>query len=489
MEQNSNRPNVILIMGDDIGFSDIGCYGGEVHTPHLDYLGNNGIRFKTFYNMAKCSPSRSTLLTGLYKGGKGAMHLANLFNSLDYDTYHSGKQHFDKWVPGYCRAKNVFDKSFYFTAGTEYFLPPSGKFERPYFLNGKKLKPSQIYHKQKPMYQTDFITDYAIRWMEKSLKSNNKFFLYLPYYAAHYPLQARQEDILKYIDVYKSGWDSLREDRYSRLKKMGMLPEGTLLSKAENDRNRFRRPTNKEYRTHADWDSVSDDKKDSLALEMAVYAAMIDRMDQNIGRIISVLKRNKQLENSIIVFLSDNGASPFFTNKITDKPPGGNDSYWSLRTSWANLANTPFRQFKQMGYEGGAHSPFIFYWPEKIKMARKSDLIGHIVDIFPTFLDILNLDYPKQIKGFATLGLHGKSFYPEILGSKSENSKFYLSGLPKFRMLREGDYKIMKINNKRWELYNIKNDPSETKNIAKICPKILKTYKELFKQRYSEIYK
>ncbi len=227
---NKNRPNIILIMADDLGYSDIGCYGGEIKTPHIDRLANEGVRFTTFYNMAKCNPTRISLLTGLYKGGNGAVHLAHHTQKSGYFNIMSGKEHFDDWVPAYCKAENVFDHSFYFWATTEYFLPPSGEFERPFYLEGKQLKASDIYHEKTPMYKTDFITDHALKWLDEAFHKKDPFFLYLPYHVPHYPLQARPEDIAKYRGKYKAGWDSLRVKRFNKMQKLGTKKVTDLLN-------------------------------------------------------------------------------------------------------------------------------------------------------------------------------------------------------------------------------------------------------------------
>ena len=193
--KHSPQPNILLIIADDIGISDFGCYGGEIQTPNIDRLAREGVRFTTFYNMAKCDPTRSSMLTGLYKGGNGAVHIAQLTGKAGYFNIMSGKEHFNDWVPDYCKAENVFDHTFYFWATTEYFLPPSGAFERPFYLEGKQLEASEIQFNKAPMYKTDFITDYAIRWLDEAFQKDRPFFLYLPYHSAHYPLQARPEDI------------------------------------------------------------------------------------------------------------------------------------------------------------------------------------------------------------------------------------------------------------------------------------------------------
>ena len=464
------KPNILLIMADDIGYSDIGCFGGEIATPNIDRMAKEGLRMTNFYNMAKCNPTRSSLLTGLYKGGKGAVHLAHITKNAGYFNIMSGKEHFDKWVPDYCKAENVFDHSFYFWATTEYFLPPSGAFERPFFLEGKKIDAKEIYHEISPMYKTDFITDYALKWLEEGFKRNKPFFLYLPYHVAHYPLQARPEDIEKYRGKYLEGWDRLRTSRFERMKSMGIVPENTELSQPEGSLNKLRGPLIASYTNYFPWDSLNDVQKDSMDLEMGVYAAMIDRMDQNIGRVLQKLEKEGELDNTIVMFLIDNGACPFYSNKIPEILPGPADSYWSMRAAWGHLCNTPYRQFKQTGFKGGSLTPFIVRWPGNIPANSIDNQPGHVVDMLPTFLDITKIEYPDSIHGFPTLPVHGSSLMPVFKGKKRDNPQFMISGLEAHRMFMKGDFKIIRMNNEEWELYNIKDDPSETRNLASEYP-------------------
>ena len=463
---DSQKPNIILIMADDIGFSDLGCYGGEINTPNIDSLAYNGLRFQTFYNMAKCNPTRSSLLTGLYKGGEGAVHLAQLTKKAGYFNIISGKEHFDEWVPDYCKAENVFDHSFTFWATTEYFVPPSGKFERPFSLEGNVITPSQIKHRKTPMYKTDFITDYALDWLDEAFEKEDPFFLYLPYHAAHFPLQARPEDVAKYRGKYMKGWDTLRSLRYEKMKQLGIIQSNTKLSEPEGNLNKLRGPLVPSYTDYYPWESLDDLTKDSLDLEMAVFAAMIDRMDQNIGRVLNKLKSSNKLENTLIMFLVDNGSCPFYTNKKDIVLPGPDSSYWSLRATWANLGNTPFRQYKQCGHEGGSHTPFIAFWPKQIQPNSISDQPAHVVDVLPTFLDVIGIEYPDTIEGYPTLPYDGSSLLPVFMGEQREQPEYFISGMQPFRMFRKGDFKIARLNNGPWELYNIKNDPSETVNLA-----------------------
>ncbi len=480
------RPNIILIMADDIGFSDVGCYGSEIHTPNIDRLAENGLRFRTFYNMAKCNPTRSSLLTGLYHGGNGAVHIAQMAGDAGYYTIMSGKEHFDPWVPDYCRAENVFDHSFYFWATTEYFLPPSGEFERPFFLEGKQIGAHEIEAEKTPLYKTDFITDYALRWLDEAFQKDEPFFLYLPYHAAHYPLQARPGDIARYRGTYLIGWDEVRNRRYRKMKELGVISENTLLSEPTDNINRFRGPYIEEYTDYYPWEPLSEGKKDSLDLEMAVFAAMVDRMDQNIGRVLSKLEEQGALENTLIMFLADNGSCPYYTNKIPDVQPGPAHSYWSLRATWANAGNTPYRYFKQYGHEGGSHTPFIASWPGVIEPNTITDQVGHVVDIAPTLLDILEIEYPDSIRGFPAIPMHGSSLFPVFRGKEREEPSFFISGLERHRMFRMEQWKIARVNGEAWELYNVLEDPSETINLADTDPdrveQLSKSYEEIWEK-------
>ena len=475
------RPNVVLIIADDLGYSDLGCYGSEIKTPNLDNLAQQGVRFRTFYNMAKCNPSRSSLLTGLYNGGNGAVHIATLAKNAGYQTIMSGKDHFDNWIPEYCFGNNAFDKCFTFWANTEYFVPTSGQFRAPFFLAGKELKASEIKYKKSPAYSTDFITDYALDWLDEAVKKESPFFLYLALHAPHYPLQARPEDIAKYRGKYLKGWDVIREERYKRMKKMGIITPNTNLSKPSSNINNSRPPFIPEFKNYYPWNSISESKKDSLDLEMAVFAAMIDNMDQNIGRVIQKLKESGKLDNTLIVFLSDNGSCPYTSNDVPDVQPGPANSFWSMRAAWANASNTPFRYFKQYGHEGGANTPFIAYWPGVIKPNTITGQIGHIVDIAPSFLDIFNIKYPSEINGFKTLPLHGKSLLPIFLGKEREEPDYFISGLDKFRMFRKGEWKIVQVNGLPWELYNMKDDPSETVDLSSKYPDKVKELTDQYK--------
>ncbi|MEM6800025.1 MAG: arylsulfatase [Bacteroidota bacterium] len=492
-KEKTDRPNIVLIMGDDIGYSDIASYGSEIKTPHLDRLAYGGLRFKQFYNMAKCNPTRSSLMTGLYKGDERAISFVSLLRDDGYFTAISGKEHFDRWVPQEVYFANTFSKSFTFWATTEYFVPPSGTFERPFYLQGEEIDAEEIEAEILPKYKTDFITDYGLRYLEEMLEKDDPFFLFLPYHVAHYPLQARPEDIAKYRGKYKKGWDKLRQERFTRMKEMGILEKESLLSPPEGNSNKFRGypkhnslEIRKKFPTYYPWDSISEEEQDKKDLEMAVFAAMIDRMDQNIGRVLDRLEKAGELENTLILFFTDNGSCPFDSNKDFSIPPGPANGYRCLSPVWANVGNTPFRLYKQNGHEGGTNTHFIAHWPKKIKAGQITDQVGHVVDLFPTFLEVAGISYPGKYEKKKTLPLHGSSLLPIFQGKIREEAEFFISGFTeRFRMFRRGDWKIVKENGEDWELYNIREDRTELNDLAKERPEVVSALLQRY-QAYQE---
>jgi arylsulfatase A-like enzyme len=490
----AQKPNIILILGDDIGYSDIGSYGSEIKTPNLDRLADEGIRFANFYNMSKCEPSRSSLFTGLYEGGKNAVNFAQILKNEGYYVIHSGKEHWMKWAPEHVFAKNIFDQSLTFEAMNEFFEPPGGKFARPFILNGDTVNVDKIYHEKKPFFKTDALTDNALRWMEEPVRKGQPFFLFMGYGAAHYPLQARPEDIAKYRGTYLKGWDKIREERMERLVKSGLIQENTQLSPPSANINKFRgHPAGDEeirekiplYRT---WESLDEKEKDELDLEMAVYASMVDRMDQNIGRILNFLDENKIAENTIVIYLSDNGSCPYDSNRDFDFPPGVAEGFRTLSAAWANAGNTPFRYFKQYGHEGGAHTHFILRWPQEVKPGEITHQTGHIVDVAPTLLEAAQIDYPEQLNDIKPQPLHGSSLIPILQGNERPEPEFFISGwTDKFRMFRQKEWKIVKLNDENWELYNLENDPTEINNLAGFMPEKVKEMEMAYQQKQTEL--
>ena len=490
----TSRPNIILILGDDIGYSDIGPFGSEIETPNLDRLANEGIRFSNFYNMSKCEPSRSTLFTGLYEGGKNSVNFAQILKNEGYYTIHSGKEHWMKWAPKHVFAKTIFDQSLTFRAMNEFFEPPSGEFANPFILNGKQVDVSDIYHEKKPFFKTDALTDNALKWMDKPVNSNQPFFLFLGYGAAHYPLQARPEAIAKYRGKYKKGWDKIREERLVKLKKQGLISEKTQLSPPSSNINKFRghKKDNEKIRAkiplYRPWEELTETEKDELDLEMAVYAAMVDCMDQNIGRVLNYLDQKGIADNTIVIYLSDNGSCPYDSNRDFDYPPGVAEGFRSLSAAWANAGNTPFKYFKQYGHEGGSHTHFILRWPERVGAGQITHQTGHIVDIAPTLFDALKIEYPDKLGEITPQPLQGNSLMPILKGGEREEPEFYMSGWTKrFRMFRQKDWKIVKLNNEDWELYNLKNDPTEITNLADENPSKVEELKNAYQKKQAEL--
>jgi arylsulfatase len=475
---NINPPNIILILGDDIGFSDLCCYGGEILTPNLDRLASEGIRFTQFYNMAKCEPTRSVMLTGLYQGDHRTIPLGAHMNRTGYTTIMCGKEHFQDWIPDFAYSENHFDYTLVFDIISEFFIPPSGKMAHPFRLNGKEIPVQELEPEIEPFYKTDVLTDYALRFLDTALTKDDPFFLYMPYNSAHYPLQARPGDIRKFKSIYLAGWDTLRQRRYEKMIELGILDEKFVLSPPEGNINKFRGhpPGDEDIRRniplYRPWNSLTDEEKENLALEMAVFAAMVHRLDLNIGRIVRYLEEKGIRDNTLVLYLSDNGSCPYDSNRDFDIPPGPAEGYRTLSAAWANLGNSPFRYFKQYGHEGGANTHLIVSWPAGIK--NKGSIThqpGHVVDIVPTLLDIINTPYPAKLNGKPTIPLHGKSLLPVFLGEKRDQPSYFVSGfMERFRMFRQGDWKIVKVNNEEWELYNMKEDRTEVKNLADELP-------------------
>ena len=484
----STPPNIVLILGDDIGFSDLGCYGSEIKTPNLDRLAAEGLRFTQFYNMAKCEPTRSVMLTGLYQGDHRTMPLGAHMKRAGYTPIMCGKEHFQQWIPDHAYSENHFDYTLVFDIISEFFIPPSGKMAHPFRLNGKETPVQELEPEIEPFYKTDVLTDYALDFLDSALKKDRPFFLYMPYNSAHYPLQARSEDILEFKGTYLAGWDSLRQRRYEKMIELGILDKKFVLSPPEGNINKFRGhpPGDEDIRKniplYRPWNSLNDREKETLDLEMAVFAAMVHRLDLNIGRIVRFLEDKGIRDNTLVMYLSDNGSCPYDSNRDFNYPPGPAEGYRTLSAAWANLGNTPFRYFKQYGHEGGANTHLIVSWPARIK--TKGGIThqpGHVVDIVPTLLEITGISYPPEVDGEPAIPLHGNSLLPVFLGKTREMPPYFVSGFTeRFRMFRQGDWKIVKVNDEDWELYNMEEDRTEEKNLADEFPEKVKALEKSY---------
>lgn len=469
-QQQRTRPNIVVIMADDMGFADIGCYGGEISTPNLDKLAKNGVRFTQFYNAARCCPSRAALLTGLapHQAGVGSMiqnlgrpayqgylnedcvTIAEALRPAGYKTYMSGKWHVGEQRPHWPTDRG-FDRYFGLISGaSNYFKLDKG---RAMAMDDKPYTPDSP-----TFYMTDAFTDHAVKFVEEHPK-DKPFFLYLAYTAPHWPLHAWPEDIAKYRGKYRKGWDKLRQERHERQiamkivdPKWGLSPRGGGIPA---------------------WDDVPESDRDLWDLRMAVYAAQIERMDRGIGRLMEKLG-----ENTIVLFLVDNGGC--HEEKIGgEKPglPGPVDSFTSYGRAWANASNTPFRMYKHWVHEGGISSPLILHWPAQMRRAGQFDRsLAHITDIMPTCLEAAGAKYPSgktPIEGKSLLGAaRGKREVRQTIVWEHQGN----------RAVRDGDWKLVSQRDGAWELYNVAKDRCELKNLAEAEParvaRMVKTYDE-----------
>ena len=481
---SGTRPNVVLILADDLGWSDIGCYGGEVNTPNLDQLASGGVRFSQMYNAAKCFPSRACLLTGLYAQQTGyhddyrlnmdhALTLGELFKEAGYRTLFAGKHHSTE-LPvnrGFDHYSGLLDgASNHFNPGKRREgegQPAQKRTDRKWVIDGQVYQP---YTPEKGFYSTDAFTDYALGWLEAA-DDNDPFFLYLAYTAPHDPLMAWDEDIEKYEGKYDHGYSSVRAARIMKQRKLGLLSPGQMPAE----------PTSRQ------WSELTDDEKADEIRKMEVYAAMIDRMDQNIGKLLAKLDEMKVRQNTLILFLSDNGASAEVVRNLPGSGEIGSLTRWtSLGADWANVSNTPFRYYKNYSHEGGIRSPFIVNWPDQIEPRQeiiKTPL--HFIDILPTFADLLRVEYPTAYNERAVIPVDGISFLPLLYGGEVKRNRPLYWQWRKGAAIREENWKLVKFG-KEWELYDLASDPVESQNLAAQNPAKYEELKEKYENWFRE---
>ena len=494
----SPRPNIVLIMADDMGWSDLGCYGGEIDTPNLDALAGGGVRFTQFYNTGRCCPTRAALLTGLYSHQAGIGHMtgndgipsyqgflndrcatiAEALRPAGYATLMTGKWHVGS-APGQWPLDRGFDR-FWGTpsGGGVYFADTLKVRPNVFFVDGdRRIEPPE------DLYVTETFTTEAIEFVEESVRQDRRpFFLYLAHIAPHWPLQAKPEDIAKYRGRYDAGWDVVRDQRFDRQKKFGLLPSDIELS-----------PRHPLARA---WDDVPEADRRELAHRMEIYAAQVDCIDQNVGRLVAKLTELGQLENTLILFLSDNGCSAEggpggFSRGEPGAAIGSALSYASAGLEWANACNTPFRKFKMDTYQGGIATPLIVHWPAAILPtgAQSPRLVhkpAHVIDLMPTLLDIAGVEYPERVAGKELLPLEGRSLKPQILqDSAKDPTSNNTAASPTAedrslfwehegnRAVRKGDWKAVAANGEAWELYNLADDRTELRNLAATQPEKL----------------
>ena len=485
-------PNILLILVDDMGYSDLGCYGGEIQTPTIDALAAKGLRYSQFYNSARCWPTRAALLSGYYpqqinrdsvlevKGGGGnnkrpkwARLLPDYLKSAGYRSYHSGKWHIDGKP-----TENGFDRSLYIGDQDRFFSPKS------MFKDDRKIEPKDGF------YATTAVADHAIEVLQEHQinHADQPFFSYVAFTAPHFPLQALPEDIARVGDRYSAGWDSIRNQRWERLQKMGLV-KGSL-SKVEYDQGPpydFSKQLavlgESEVDRPVSWDKLTEEQKEFQQVKMTIHAAMIERIDIEVGRMVKQLEAMNALEDTVIFFLSDNGASAEMMVRgdghDPQAAPGSASSYLCLGPGWSTVANTPFRKHKTWSHEGGSCTSFIVHWPKQISQPGAiRETLGHVIDIVPTILGLAGLKAEKQKVQFP-----GHSLLPSFKKNTGDHRPLWWSHQGN-QAFRNGDWKLVKSKEDPWELYNLREDRAETTNLAVQYPEKVN---ELIKQWEAQV--
>jgi arylsulfatase A-like enzyme len=498
------RPNVLVILADDLGFSDLGCYGGEIRTPHLDALAREGIRFTQFYNTGRCWPTRAALLTGYFaqrvgrddlpaveglptlkRSGKRpawARLLPDRLKPLGYRTYHSGKWHLDGEP-----LENGFHRS--------YLLRDQGRFFNPqrHFEDGKKLP--AVGH-DSGYYATTSIVDHAIRCLQDHAKNHAglPFFHYLAFTAPHFPLHALPEDIAVYSETYRDGWDVVRRARWERLQALGIV-DGSLSAVEREVGPPYHFPEalktlgSGEVNRPLPWTQLTQQQQVFQATKMALHAAMIDRVDREIGRVLAQLRAMDAFEDTLILFLSDNGASAEIMVRDdghdSRAEPGSAATYICLGPGWSTVANTPMRRHKTWVHEGGIATPLIAHWPRGIRgQGELRRTPGHVIDLVPTVVELAGGEWPST--GDESPTPPGRSLVPLFKAEHAVTRSdlwWYHEG---HRAIRRGDWKLVAACDAPWELFDLKNDRTETKDLAGKYPAKVRELEKAWKQRAAE---
>jgi arylsulfatase len=466
------RPDIIVILADDMGYSDIGGYGSEIPTPNLDRLAHSGIRFTHFYNCARCCPTRSSLLTGLYSHQAGVGHMLNKYPFPGYQGYLNDRcltfgealapagYHplmVGKWHVGEERPHWPTDRGFerYFgliSGASNYFRLDAG---RKMALNGEPYTPPAS-----GFYMTDAFTRQAVDWIGEYGRKPEPYFLYLAYTAPHWPLHAWPADIARHRGRYRKGWDELRWERYTRQIASGLV-----------DRRWALTPRDAEV---AAWQQVTD--KDDQDLRMAVYAAQVEAMDRGIGRVLDAVRRSGREDNTLVLFLSDNGGCAEERIKGEQPVPAGPaGSFTSYGRAWANASNTPFRLYKHWVHEGGISTPLIARWPRTIRGGNAmTHQPGHVIDIMATAVDLAGVQYPTTRNGVPITPLEGRSLRPILEGGKWTDERWLFWEHEGNSAVRQGRWKAVNRYPGGWELYDLEEDRTEMKNLAAADPERLK---------------
>lgn len=439
------RPNIVLILADDMGYSDLGCYGGEITTPNLDRLATRGLRFTQFYNSAKCEPTRASLMSGQYwqtcgLGIKKGITMGQAMKIAGYDTFALGKWHMDRNP-----VQRGFDHYFGHLSGASDYFRGNDTFR----LDGEKIDVK----KADKFYTTDANADYAVQFIDDAHRANPEkpFFMYMAFNAPHSPLHAWPEDIARYRGKYRKGWDQVRKERFNRMQKLGIVQPGWTLPPRPN--------------TIPAWDTLSEEEQDFEDMRMAVYAAMVERMDQAIGRVLAKVEQLGETDNTLVVFLSDNGASPYDHGKRSVEQLEKGIGNINVGLGWAHVSATPFRHYKRNMYNGGSCTPCIAHWPKGIKNSGTiTDQPGHIIDLMATIVDAGGSQWPAEVDGEPLEPLPGKSLLPILAGEPRTGHDALYFQLFDHRAMISGDWKLVSDWNRPWALYNLKEDRTEMRD-------------------------
>lgn len=485
------RPNILIILADDLGWSDLGCYGGEIATPNIDALARGGLRFTQFYTSARCSPTRASLLTGLQPHQAGfpnlsgvlspkSVTIAEALKPAGYGANMVGKWHLNGQKSGPIR--RGFDEYYGLLSGFDTFWD-----ERPY-TRLPRDRERRVYPPG-GFYSTDVFGDYTLDFLTAAAREARPWFFYLAFNAPHFPLHAHESDVAKYERVYAEGWDKVRDRRFARQKELGLVPKTMELTpRSLVPANQFNKASAYRDAENPPWDSLPADRRADLARRMAVYAAMVDRLDQTVGRVVARLKELGQFDNTFILFLSDNGAcaewDPFgFDGRSGPdnvlhtegdlKTVGQPGSYISYGSGWANACNTPWRLYKHYAHEGGLSTPCIAHWPAGLARAGQLDTRPlHVHDIMPTCLELAGATYPAEHNGTAVLPLAGRSFAGALHNAPDTPRTLYFEH-ERHGAVREGRWKLVNLEPGRWELYDIDADRGEQHDLAASHPEIV----------------
>lgn len=475
------RPNIVLIMADDLGYSDLGCYGGEIDTPHLDRLAAGGLRFTQFYNCGRCCPTRAALLTGLYphQAGVGDMEdnlghpayqgylnqncvtIAEALRPAGYHTYMAGK-----WNVGWSRPHWPVDRGFerYFgllRGASDYFDPRvGGRAKISLFARDDKI----VKEFPDDFYLTDAISDEAAQYVREA-PPREPFFLYVAYTAPHSPLQARPDDIAKYRGKYGDGWDAYAKRRLGKLRIDGLVRDSAAVAAADS--------------RIADWSTLSPEQQDFEDLKMAVYAAQVETMDRGVGRIVASLREKKVFDDTLILFHSDNGGDGN-PEGATAEPPGPKGSSHIYGRAWARVSNTPLRGYKRELWEGGIASPLIVHWPRGLRHRELTDEAAHVIDLLPTCLELAGAKYPEHVGDREITPPAGRSLAPIFRSESFRREEPLFWEHEGHRAVRQSGWKLIAPRGGAWQLYDLTADRTETHDLAAKHPTQVAEMKKLY---------